>query len=102
MPAWWSEDSSNREQEPRTSRSSIDIVVLKTGSDGLGSVGFTVCLSKPRMPIRVKVSHISIVLTYLSKILELESEGRQLTSSTQGFIRSSHIMSKPKTSKQHF
>jgi hypothetical protein len=45
---------------------------------------------------------MSYVFTCLSKILELLSEGRQFTSSTQGFILSSNIMSNPKTSKQHF
>jgi len=35
-------------------------------------------------------------------MLELLKDGRQLTSSTQGFILSSNIISNPNTSKQHF
>ena len=96
---------------PSLSNSFIYWDCTNYGADGFGSVpaldSLNFCsrnsfLLKPLSPIKVNVSHINYVLTYLSNILELLKEGRQLTSRTHGLNSSSNIMSNPYTSKQHF
>ena len=57
-------------------------------------------LSYPRTPTSVSVSQMSIVLTRLSNGDELLSDGRTLTSRTQGLRVESTRTSKPYSSKQ--
>ena len=67
-------------------RSSDSVIDWAKGASPSSSVCYewNFCLSYPRMPTKVRVSQISIVLMRLSKGDELLSDGSTFTSNTHG------------------